>query len=243
MENRKIAEIILFILAFTFVGWSQEKKLIAISNLAPQGVEASQASAFTDRLGTELFKTRSFKVIERSQIAKILEEQEFQQADCVSDKCMIQVGQLLGVSYVLTGGISKIGETYSINIRVIDVKSGEVIYTDTEDCSCVIDKVFVQSTLAIARKISTFFQKEDKQKQQADYSSARQGTLSPSQSTASTSPSDFSAQAGSTDSPKRSLLQNPWFYAGAATLLVGGAVAYYVLTAKTDTVYNDVGGK
>ena len=70
---------------------------------------------------------------------------------------LVKMGKLLGVSHIIGGGIARIGKTYSINIKVLDVATGEIVYTDNEDCVCKIDQVFTQSTKNLAEKMAGFF--------------------------------------------------------------------------------------
>jgi TolB-like protein len=143
----------------SIAGTGSEKTYIALSNITRQGIDESAAAIITDRLRSELFKTGAFRVLEREQMDEILEEQEFQQSDCVSDACLVEVGQLLGVTHMVTGSLGKLGKIYTINLRMIDVETGEVVYTRDTDCQCPIEEVLSQSTVDIARKMATFMKK------------------------------------------------------------------------------------
>jgi TolB-like protein len=154
------AMLMLVLAVFAFARAEAEKEHIAIINICVQEMDSSKAMIFSDRLGTELFKTQAFRVIERDKMNEILEEQEFQQSDCTTEECIVQMGQLLGVSHIITGTISKVGETYSINLRMVNVGSGEIAYTDNEDCKCKIDNVLTQSTRAIAGKMAAYIRGE-----------------------------------------------------------------------------------
>ena len=105
---------------------NSDLKYVAITDIVAPDLDKTKTQFFTDRLSTELFKTKAFRVVERNQISEILEEQDFQQTDCVAEECAVQIGQLLGVSYMLTWSMSKIGKTYSIILKLIDVATGVV---------------------------------------------------------------------------------------------------------------------
>jgi len=127
---------------------------IAVNDLGGQGVDQSSATIITDRLRTELFKTGAFNVLERQAMQDILKEQGFQQAGCVSDQCMVEMGQLLGVTRFVAGTVGKLGNIFTFNIRVVEVATGKIVFTESIDCDCTIDKVLTMSTPAIARKIA-----------------------------------------------------------------------------------------
>lgn len=114
---------------------------IAVLDLQPEGVKQSTARIITERLRSELLKTRAFVVLERGQMEEILKEQGFQQSGCVAEECYVEVGQLLGVSHMVGGSIGKVGKTVSINLRLIDVSSGVITHTVTHDCECTVDEV------------------------------------------------------------------------------------------------------
>ena len=130
------------------------KYTIAVSDLVGQGLDQSVASILSDRLRTELFKTGSITVLERGVMQDILKEQGFQQTACSSDTCIVQVGQLLGVSHMISGTIGKLEKLYTLDIRMFEVSSGKIIYSESVDCECPIEKVITGSIPAIAKKIA-----------------------------------------------------------------------------------------
>ena len=97
------------------------------------GVDEITSKNITDRFSYELSKTRRFDIVEREMMDKILEEQKFQASGCVADECAVEIGQLIGVSQIVAGSISKIGDFYSLNIKLIDVATGKIIYQDMDD--------------------------------------------------------------------------------------------------------------
>ena len=127
---------------------------IAVNEFKGEGVDSSTAKIITDRVRSELFKTKAFTVIERDEMNQILKEQGFQQTGCVSDACAVEVGQLLGIQQMIAGSIGKVGSTYTINARIIDVSTGKVIRFANIDCMCPIDHVLTQSTAKVALQLS-----------------------------------------------------------------------------------------
>lgn len=127
---------------------------IAVHDLIPQGMEQHSAALISDRLRAELFKTGSFVVLERGQMEEILKEQGFQQSGCVSDQCAMEVGQLLGVGHIIVGSIGKLGKTYTMNVRMLDVQTGQIVETENVDCKCEIDEVLSSSTRDMAEALS-----------------------------------------------------------------------------------------
>ncbi len=118
------------------------------------GVPEGNRVTFSDRLRLELDHTGRFSVIERNTMEDILGEQSFQLSDCSTDECAVEVGRLLGVERMIAGSIGKVGQTYSIILRMIDVGSGRVLIQRNVDCKCPIDEVLSSSIRQAARMIA-----------------------------------------------------------------------------------------
>lgn len=117
----------------------QDMQSIAVLDLEGRGVSQVEAASLTDRLRTALVRTGSVMVVERGQMEQILGEQDFQLTGCTSDECAVEVGQLLGVTAMVAGSIGRVGSTYSIDIRTIDVRSGQITYSLWRDYRGEID--------------------------------------------------------------------------------------------------------
>ena len=118
---------------------AQDKESVAVLDLEGRGISAMEAATLTDRMRSELVKTGAVTVVERGQMQEILSEQDFQLTGCTSDECAVQIGELLGVTTMFAGSIGKIGNTYTIDIRTIDVQRGSIINTMTRDYLGEID--------------------------------------------------------------------------------------------------------
>lgn len=106
---------------------------IAVVDFDARGISSNEVATLTDRFRDELIKTDKYSVIERGQMEEVLKEQGFQQSGCVSDECVAEVGQLIGVQQIIGGSIGKVGEVYSVSARIISVQSGEIINVVTHD--------------------------------------------------------------------------------------------------------------
>lgn len=106
---------------------------IAVLDLEGKNVAPADASALTDRLRAELFLTGKFVVLEREKMDAILKEQQFQLSGCTSDACAVEAGQLLAVEQMVSGSVSRVGQTYSVTARLIDVEKGNLLGVGTCD--------------------------------------------------------------------------------------------------------------
>lgn len=116
-----------FCVPFFLPANAQQKKTIAVLNFVNSGgVDNNEISILTDRFNNYLVNTEVYDVLEREKMDAILKEQDFTMTDnCNSSECAVQVGQLLGMEYMIAGKIGKFGNTYTLDIRIIDVSTGK----------------------------------------------------------------------------------------------------------------------
>ena len=104
---------------------------IAVSNLSAEGVSEGDASIVADWLRGALVATGAYTVVERSAMQKVLAEQALQQTGCTDAECAVKLGKLLNVKRMVVGSFGKFLDSYVLNVRVVDVKSGEIVSSDT----------------------------------------------------------------------------------------------------------------
>jgi hypothetical protein len=118
--------------------FAKEKMLVAVLDLEPKAVPRILAGAVTDIICSEMVKTGLYTIIERARMNEILKEQEFQATGCTDQTCAVQIGKLLSARKILLGEINKIGQTFIITVRIVDVEKGISEFSanekaDTED--------------------------------------------------------------------------------------------------------------
>jgi len=103
------------------------KKLhIAVIDLESSVISKSDASLITDQVMDAIVRSKQFRVLERSNMNRILKEQEFQMSGIVKQSSMIEIGELLGVQAVLSTQLHKVGEYYTLSVQLTSVKTGEI---------------------------------------------------------------------------------------------------------------------
>ncbi len=130
------------------------EKNIAVFNLDARGVSDIEAKAITDRLRIELQKSGEYRLLERDMMNMILEEQSFQLSGACSEaSCLVEVGQLLAVNKIVGGSVTKIGSLFTIEVRIVDVETGEIFKNVIEDYNGPIENVLLKTTKIIANKL------------------------------------------------------------------------------------------
>lgn len=105
-------------------------------------------AAAADELATQLVQTGKYTVVERRELASILQEQNLGASGAVTGATAAKVGKLLGVQLILTGsitsfgikrtsvGVRGIGGTYAnaeskVDARLVNTETGEVMVVAT----------------------------------------------------------------------------------------------------------------
>jgi len=115
---------------------------IAVSDLLGKGVTQPEADLITEQVRASLLGTGTFKVMERSMMDQIMKEQGFQQSGgCDNSECMVSVGRILGVQNLVVGSVGQVGHIFMINVKLVDIGTGEVLRSMTETCECTIEEL------------------------------------------------------------------------------------------------------
>lgn len=134
---------------------TQKREPVAVLDVAGHGIEKAAAVGLTNRLRDELFNTGIYDVMERQEMEALLREQGLQQTGiCNEENCMVQVGQVIGVRYMLGGAVSRIGDRFSVSARLIEVETSKITRAATADVKGDVDRVLKETMNDVARAIS-----------------------------------------------------------------------------------------
>ena len=123
MKNTYIHILLTFILIAT-VQAQDSRPTVAILDFEGQGISVQEVQTLTERMRSEIGATNAVRLIERKAIESIMSEQGLAQSGCVSDECAAEVGQLLGVQFMVNVSIGKLGDTYTIDVKMFSVETG-----------------------------------------------------------------------------------------------------------------------
>jgi hypothetical protein len=127
----------------------------AILDLDSKGISESEGAALSNRLRAEMFQTGAFDMMERDKMQALLQEQGFQQSGaCNTNACAVEVGQLIGVEKMVAGSLGKVGKTYSVVLRMVDVGTSRVEQSVSEDYTGEIDRLLTVVMRNIALKMA-----------------------------------------------------------------------------------------
>lgn len=87
------------------------------------------AEVITDLLVQKYLK--EFQVVERSKFEEVLSEQKMSISGLISENSAIKIGQILNADMLLLGSVSKVGENYSINARLVATETGKILAAES----------------------------------------------------------------------------------------------------------------
>jgi len=111
---------------------------IAVVGIKIEGDQEKTAAALVSFVIDAFVNTGIGKIMERQDISKILEEYEFQREDITDQSTAIEIGRLAGADAISIGALYKVGSKHYLNIKLISVKTGEIMASsvataETED--------------------------------------------------------------------------------------------------------------
>ncbi len=129
-------------------------KHMAILDLdSEEGISESEARILTQTLTNKMIELSDYVIIERANIDKILKEQKFQHSGCTNSQCAVQIGQILNVDLIIIGAAGKIGSTYTLQTRIINVETGKGIRSAEFIQKGAIDELLITGIESIAYQL------------------------------------------------------------------------------------------
>ena len=116
--------LLLTLLNISFLFAQDPLRTLAVLDFEGRGINSLEAATLTDRFTSEIGQTNAMRLVDRTMVEEILKEQGFQQSGCTSGECAVEVGALLGVQFMINGSIGKLGETFTIDVKMTSVESG-----------------------------------------------------------------------------------------------------------------------
>ncbi|MEA3544893.1 MAG: CsgG/HfaB family protein, partial [Thermodesulfobacteriota bacterium] len=129
-------------------GWAKPRVAVMdFENRSPYGGYSLGRGA-SDILSTELVKAGVFRMMEREQIHSVLQEQNMGASGRIDPATAARIGKIIGVEYIITGAITEYGESKAgggggginigkkgyhgtVDIRVVDATTGEIVFADS----------------------------------------------------------------------------------------------------------------
>lgn len=100
-----------------------EKPAIAVLDIQGTGVDAALLPTLTEVLSVEIDAIGKYKVIAGRDIQSMLGfEKQKDVLGCTDAACLAEIGGALGVDRIIASHIGKVGATYVVNIKLINIR-------------------------------------------------------------------------------------------------------------------------
>ncbi len=123
---------------------AQQKTRLVVFEPQAIGVDPATVMATSQLLRNDLAATGQFLVVEEGEMQRQLGEL----ARCYDSQCAAELGQLLGADKAVVGSLSRLGEKIIVELRLVDVASAQVEFSDRMASSTVEDLDTVMKRMA-----------------------------------------------------------------------------------------------
>jgi TolB-like protein len=124
---------------------------VAVMSIEASGIPAQDVSTLAEVLSTELSAIGRYEVISSRDIESMLAHEGNRQAlGCDTAGCFAEIGGALGADYLIAPQLSRLGELYVVNIKLIDVKRGKALRRVSERVDGDLDDVLEAIRFSIA---------------------------------------------------------------------------------------------
>ncbi len=143
------------------------KLQVAVSDFDAKGISQIEAEAVTDYFRNAIVNANVFRLVDRSNMEKILTEQKFQQTGCTTEECAVQIGKILNVERMFTGSISVLSGTYVLTVRFLNVGTSEVESSRSGEAGSVKQLTDTATSLGL-RFIQSLREKEEEKEKKPE---------------------------------------------------------------------------
>jgi len=123
---------------------TDNKMTVAILDFEPRGISTLEAQTLTDRFATEINNTGKVVLVDRNSMREVMQEQGYTEVECSSEECAAEVGAMLGVQFMISGAIGKLGDTYTIDAKMFEVATGAAAKTKNATYSGKVDGLITE---------------------------------------------------------------------------------------------------
>ena len=124
-------------------------QIAVLDTILAAGVDPAAGALVTSKIEEEFVNQKKYKVLDRANIERVLSEKEFQlSSGIVKNEEIRQAGEYLGADFVVVASVSRIGQTFMISAKMIDVSTGEIAAQTSAERAGKIDLL-----LEIAREV------------------------------------------------------------------------------------------
>ena len=132
-----------------------KKPYVILFDIATTSYDPGKSRLLTDVFRAELFKTRLFSIIEKGVILEASASNKIPSLDKADDSQLLQIGRAVKGDKIFISSVEKIANTIAISIRIVDVPTSLIDYTDNVFVSN--EEQIFEALREIATKIEFYY--------------------------------------------------------------------------------------
>ncbi len=110
---------------FSQVSRYNAKPTVAVFSFEQEGLQQEDYEMFMELLKSELQNTKALIMVDQNQIDEVILEKNYQNSECKSQDCGIEIGKLIGIKNIIVGSLNQVADTCKIQAQLVNVIEGE----------------------------------------------------------------------------------------------------------------------
>ena len=110
---------------FSQVSRYNAKPTVAVFSFEQEGLQQEDYEMFMELLKSELQNTKALIMVDQNQIDEVILEKNYQNRECKSQDCGIEIGKLIGIKNIIVGSLNQVADTCKIQAQLVNVIEGE----------------------------------------------------------------------------------------------------------------------
>jgi len=123
--------------------WVTLYEKVAVLDFEAINLNSGDVKTFTKKLVSEMKNLDEFPLLDEKEIMSSLKGSKYQGEICNDIECAVEIGKILGVTYIIIGSISKFDNDYFIDAQFVPVGMGKAylkaIYTHSGEAYILIE--------------------------------------------------------------------------------------------------------
>jgi hypothetical protein len=115
------------------------KPVLALINLSRQNISEEETIIITSFIQEELFFVKEYELIERTQVEEVL--RQYQDEGGCDLKCAVSVGKHLNADKVIMGTVGRLGDFFTVQIKMMDIETGKISNMSSIRAKCQIGEL------------------------------------------------------------------------------------------------------
>ncbi len=142
MKKITVLTAVLFLCMFQLTFGEAKLKVAVLDATIGNGVEENASAIVADTINEQFVKSGKYIAIDRAYISKIQAEKKFQLSGEVNSDDVKELGALFGAQFICVANVSKLGSTYTVSARMIDVTTAQVVSQESAKQKGEVDVLF-----------------------------------------------------------------------------------------------------